>query len=110
MQYRASIRSDLETKHILAKESLYVGIDIGKFFHVAGFLSDTLLRNHERFEGCPALKFDQSREGFHTLVERIRSYVPLEQCFVILEHTGHYHKALQQFLLELDISVYVIHV
>jgi hypothetical protein len=68
---------------MLAHESLCVGIDIGKLFHVAGFLSTTLLRLHERFEVCPALKFDQSRERFRLLVDRIRSFVPLEQCYVL---------------------------
>lgn len=48
----------------LGPESLYVGIDIGKHRHVAGFLSSTLLARHHRFEGCPALAFEQSREGF----------------------------------------------
>ena len=34
----------------------------------------------------------------------------LEQCFVLLEQTGHYHKALVQYLLDLDIPVYQMHV
>ncbi|WP_149404671.1 IS110 family transposase, partial [Dictyobacter arantiisoli] len=92
---------------MLAKESLYVGIDVGKYQHVAGFVSRTLLTRHERFEGCPVLAFEQSRQGFRDLVDRIQSYVPLEQCFVLLEMTGHYHKALVQYLLDLDISVYL---
>jgi transposase len=36
--------------------------------------------------------------------------VTLEQVFVLLEQTGHYHKALEQHLLELDVSVYLVHV
>jgi transposase len=94
----------------LTAESLYVGVDIGKRQHVAGFVSATLLTRHERFEGCPALAFEQSREGFRRLVDRIRTYVPLEQCFVLLEQTGHYHRALEQYLLELDVAVFRIHV
>jgi transposase len=43
-------------------------------------------------------------------VDRIREYVPLENAAVLLEHTGHYHLALEQYLLELDITVYRIHV
>ncbi len=43
-------------------------------------------------------------------VDRIQCYVPLEQCFVLLELTGHSHKALVQYLLDLDISVYLVHV
>jgi transposase len=102
--------SELQAIPTLAGESLYIGIDVGKLSHCAGFVSNTLLERHQRFEGCPVLKFDNSREGFRQLVDRIRFYVPLEQCFVLLEKTGHYHKALEQYLLELDISVYVMHV
>src|SRR6266849_8372301 len=43
-------------------------------------------------------------------IERIRAYTPLESCYVLMEQTGHYHKALEQYLLELDISVYIMHV
>lgn len=94
----------------LAHESLYVGIDVGKQRHVAGFVSATLLARHRRFEGCPALVFDNSREGFRLLVDRLRSYVPLAHCFVLLEKTGHYHKPLEEYLLDLAVSVYVMHV
>ena len=110
MTHTAAKRPDLRVLPMLANESLYVGVDIGKHGHVAGFVSNTLLARHEWFEGCPVLTFDQSREGFRQLVDRIRSYVPLEQCFVLMEKTGHYHKALEQYLLELDISVYIMHV
>ena len=95
---------------MLPQEALYVGVDIGKFRHVAGFLSRTLLARHERFEGCPSFSFEQSREGFRCFVDRLREYVPLEQAAVLLEHTGHYHRLLEQYLLELDITVYRIHV
>jgi transposase len=94
----------------LSHEALYVGIDVGKKRHVAGFLSRTLLQRHQRFEGCPALPFEQSREGFHLLVDRMQSYTSLEACYVLLEHTGHYHKLLEQYLQEIDIAVYVVHV
>jgi transposase len=106
----AKSRSDSKIIPMLAKESLYVGIDVGKHRHIAGFVSNTLLARHERFEGCPVLAFEQSRQGFRDLIDRIQSYVPLEQCFVLLEQTGHYHKALVEYLLDLDISVYVMHV
>jgi len=95
---------------MLSQETLYIGVDIGKFRHVAGFLSRTLLARHERFEGCPTFAFEQSREGFRSFVDRLREYVPLEQATVLLEHTGHYHRLLEQYLLELDITVYRIHV
>jgi transposase len=103
-------RPDLTLLPMLPHETMYIGIDVGKFRHVAGFLSRTLLQRHERFEGCPTLAFDQSREGFHAFVDRIGELVPIEQATVLLEHTGHYHKNLEQYLLDLDITVYRIHV
>src|SRR5437868_2158113 len=94
----------------LGAQSLYVGIDIGKKKHVAGFLSTTSLQRYQRFEACPALAFENSREGFRSLVERLRSFVALEQVYVLMEYTGHSHKLLEQYLQELDIAVYIVHV
>lgn len=37
-------------------------------------------------------------------------FVPLTQVQALLEVTGHYHRALLQYLQELDIPVFVIHV
>jgi transposase len=110
MAKRATQRADLRAVPLLLNESLYVGIDIGKTKHLAGFLSKTLLERHERFESCPALVFDNAREGFRLLIERIRSLAPLEHVFVLMERTGHYHRALEQYLQELDIPVYLMHV
>lgn len=110
MKNTAKKFSNLQPIPLLKQESLYIGIDIGKARHVAGFVSLTLLERHQRFEACPALAFENSRDGFHALVERIRSLAPLEHCFALLEKTGHYHKALVQYLQELDIPVYVMHV
>lgn len=110
MAYQTRAHPNLTVMPLLGSEFLYIGVDIGKFKHVAGFISKTLLARHQRFEGCPTLAFDQSREGFRAFVDRIREYVPLEHATVFLEHTGHYHRALEQYLLELDITVYRIHV
>ena len=110
MARRSSAHPDLVAIPQLAHETLYVGVDVGKFRHVAGFLSRTLLARHQRFEGCPTLTFEQSREGFRALVDRIRELVPIEQATILLEYTGHYHKNLEQYLLELDMTVYRIHV
>ena len=82
MAKRTAQRSEIKAVPQFLNESLYVGIDIGKGKHLAGFLSKTLLERHERFEGCPVLIFEQSRQGFRSLIERIRSYVPLEQVYV----------------------------
>ena len=102
-------RPDLALMPMLPHEAIYIGVDVGKFRHVAGFLSRSLLQRHEHFEGCPTFAFEQSREGFRAFVDRIREYTPLEQVTVLLEHTGHYHRLLEQYLLELDITVYRIH-
>jgi transposase len=103
-------RPDPQAVLMLGYETLYVGVDIGKKTHVAGFLSPTLLSQHQRFEHCPALAFENSREGFRSLIDRIKAYVPLTQVQVLLEVTGHYHRALLQYLQELAIPVFVIHV
>src|SRR5260370_17017900 len=94
----------------LGHETLYLGIDVGKAQHVAGFVSRTLLARYQRFESCPALTFAQSREGFRALAERIREYVPLTQVYVLLEVTAHYHRGLVQYLHDLDIPAYLMHV
>ncbi len=101
---------DLKVLPMLLHESLYIGVDIGKCKDVAGFVSQTLLERHKHFENCPAFTFEASREGFRSFIERIRDYSPLEHVFVLMELTGHYHRSLQQYLLELDIPVYVMHV
>ncbi len=108
MANKTQDRTDLKAIPMLKNESLYVGIDVGKATHVAGFVSRTLLERHERFEACPALAFEQSREGFRSLIDRIRSYIALEQVYVLLEQTGHYHRALVQYLQEIDLPVYIM--
>jgi transposase len=102
--------SDLKALPMLLHESVYIGVDIGKQKHIAGFVSKTLVERHKHFENCPAFAFEATREGFRSFVERIRDYCPLEHVFVLMELTGHYHRSLQQYLLELDIPVYVMHV
>lgn len=108
MARKEQTQPHLKAVPMLLHESLYVGVDVGKQRHVAGFVSKTLLHRYERFEACPALAFEQSREGFRTLIDRIRELVPLEQAYLLLESTGHYHRALVQYLQELDIPVYIM--
>lgn len=110
MAKRTKASSDPQAFPMLTDESLSIGVDIGKFKNVAGFLSRTLLERHQHFENCPAFIFEQSREGFSAFIERIRAYCPLEHCFILMEQTGHYHRNLQQYLLEYDLPVYVMHV
>lgn len=87
---------------------LFVGIDVSKASHIAGFLSSSLLEKHKRFNVCPTLKFEQSRTGVDALLKRIKGYGPLSQCCVLLEQTGHYHRALEEALLEAGLAVYVV--
>jgi transposase len=110
MARKSSPHQEIAALPMLGNETLYVGIDVGKKAHVAGFISSTLLIRHQRFEHCPALAFENSREGFRSLIDRIRMFVPLTQVQALLEVTGHYHRALLQYLQELDIPVFVIHV
>jgi transposase len=110
MARRTQMHPNLTPIPMLPHETIYIGVDIGKFRHVAGFVSKTLLQRHERFEGCPTFTFEQTRAGFRAFADRIREFTPLEQATVLLEHTGHYHRLLEQYLLELDITVYRIHV
>jgi hypothetical protein len=84
MANRAKTHADLKALPMLLQESIYIGVDVGKFKHVAGFVSKTLRERHRHFEHCPAFLFEQSREGFRAFVERIRAYGPLEQCFILL--------------------------
>ena len=51
MRKRAQQRPDLQALPLLKRESLYIGIDVGKVKHVAGFVSTTLLERHQRFGG-----------------------------------------------------------
>ena len=84
MARKAVSQVELVPLPMLAHETLYVGVDIGKKAHVAGFLSTTLLTRHQRFEHCPALTFENSRDGFRSLLDRISTYVPLTQVQAVL--------------------------
>ena len=103
-------RPDLKAVPLLKNESLYVGVDIAKSKHVAGFVSKTLLERLGRFEACPAHVFENSREGFRSFIMRIQEFAPLEHVYIVMERTGHYHRPLEQYLHELDVCVYLMHV
>ena len=81
MTKRKQMPPHLTALPMLPAEAIYIGVDIGKFKHVAGFVSTTLLERHKHFENCPAFTFEQSREGFRALVERIRAYGPASALF-----------------------------
>ena len=90
--------------------ALYVGVDIGKTSHVASLLSTSLLAQHGSYERCPTISFEQSRSGFEHLLSSIQKYCPAGQCHLLLENTGHYGRALEQYLQEHGIVVYLVHV
>lgn len=110
MAKRTAAQSALKAVPMLLNESVYIGVNIGKGRHVAGFLSKTLLERHGRFEACPALAFENSRQGFRTLINRLRELAPLEHCFLLMERTGLYHRPLEQYLQAFDVPVYLMHV
>ena len=87
---------------------LCIGVDVGKTGHVAGFVSANLLKRHKRVLNCPVRKFGQSRTDIDALITAIRAQVPLARVAVLMEQTGHYHRALQETLLAEGLQVYVI--
>lgn len=89
---------------------LFVGIDIAKLSHVAALVSAPLLNQYGSYERCPTLSFPQSRTGFEKLYAVMTKYAPAQECYVLVEHTGHYGCALEQFLQEQGVAVYRVHV
>jgi transposase len=89
---------------------LYVGIDIAKASHTAALLSNVLLVKNGRYETCPILNFKQSRAGFESLFTAMTNYAAPENCHVLLENTGHYGRALEDYLQEKGAIVYQVHV
>ena len=85
---------------------LYLGIDVGKNTHVAALLSSDLLVKHKKYDSCPVQKIENSRAGFTALLTIICKQSSPDECRVLLEHTGHYGFALEQFLQENGICTY----
>jgi transposase len=77
---------------------LFIGVDLGKKGHYAAFVSAHLIEAHKRAVGCPTLKFDNSAEGFELLLSTIRQYADGGAAAILLERTGHYGLALEEFL------------
>jgi transposase len=88
------------------KAMLYLGIDIGKQKHVAALLSADLLIAHGRYDACPVLAVENSRAGFERLLATIRSHGDPATCHVLMERTGHYGQALEQYLHEHGCHLY----
>ena len=80
---------------------LYVGIDIGKFFHVACFLDD----GGNQIE---LLKFRNSYQGFTELEKLIKASSTLDDGLILgMEATGHYWFPLYEFLRDKGYQVKV---
>ncbi|TYV00795.1 IS110 family transposase [Listeria monocytogenes] len=81
----------------------YVGIDIGKRFHVASILTS---------EGTVVLKgfsFPNTTEGAKRLLEKLHTFSSVSDQFAIgLEATGHYWLVFFSFLQDSDLLVYVL--
>jgi transposase len=92
-----------------SSEAICVGVDIGKKGHVAGFVSASMLAMR-RFDQCPTFSLENSRAGFEALLMEMKKYGALEHCMVLVEKTGHYGLALEQFLQQHGITLYKVHV
>jgi hypothetical protein len=57
MANRRKAPGNLNALPMLLRESIYIGVDIGKFKHVAGFISKTLLERHQHARALPFLRF-----------------------------------------------------
>lgn len=81
--------------------SLYVGIDIGKFFHVACFLDDGGNQVDD-------LKFNNTYQGFSKLEKLIQKHsIPDNGLILGMEATGHYWFPLYEFLQDKEYQVKV---
>jgi len=81
--------------------NLYVGIDVGKFFHVACFLD-------EGGNQIELLKFGNSHQGFSELEKLIKGFSTLDDELILgMEATGHYWFPLYEFLIDKEYQVKV---
>lgn len=81
----------------------YLGIDIGKNNHEAGFITD------DGSHVGKSLRFSNSREGFEKLLLFMEQRLPEHEAFCIgMEATGHYWLALYSFLREKGFVLHVI--
>lgn len=88
--------------------TLFIGIDVGKKAHIAGFVSASILKQ-SRFEKCPVLRFEQNRAGLLAFLARVKTFVPSPRhAAILLEATGHYHRPLWEALIAEGFRVYVV--
>ncbi len=89
-------------------EHLYIGVDVGKTSHTIALYSPALLATNKRYEKCPTKSIPNTHTGFSDLLTLIKQYTDPVACHVLLERTGHYGFALEQYLAEHDITLYRI--
>jgi transposase len=81
----------------------YLGIDIGKNNHEAGFI------NQDGKHLGKSLRFSNTREGFENLLAFIKQRLPEEENFCIgMEATGHYWLALYTYLQKQGFILHLI--
>ena len=85
----------------ITAETLIVGVDVAKSVHWARFV------DYRGVEIGKALSFQNNRKGFESIVARIREICklktlryPIETVIIGMEPTGHYWKALANYLIE----------
>ena len=81
----------------------YLGIDIGKNNHEAGFIRD------DGSHVGKSLRFTNTQEGFQKLLQFLEQRLPEQESFCVgMEATGHYWLALYSFLREQGFVLHVI--
>lgn len=86
-------------KFLQVIEMFYLGIDIGKNFHVASLLDE---RKNVIFQG---FEFKNTTDDAKRLLEKLKPYPELE---IGMEATGHYWLALYSFLVKNHFVVHVV--
>lgn len=81
----------------------YLGIDIGKNHHEAGFIKDNGAHVGR------SLRFANEEEGYQALIHFIETRLPEDESFCIgMEATGHYWLALYSFLQKQGFTLHLI--
>jgi transposase len=90
----------------ITASTLIVGVDVAKSVHWARFV------DYRGMEIGKAVSFKNDRQGFESIVARIREIsnmktvrYPFENVIVGMEPTGHYWKALANYLMKVGYKV-----
>lgn len=94
---RSLAKPQTKEKHMNQNETI-IGIDIGKFFHVADVIDN-------KGKELTILKFDNSHQGFQELHALIKRY---PESKIAIEATAHYWLPLADFLQNQNLKVFTI--